>query len=94
MFISRKKHEAMVALKDQEIRALDQLSGKFMAERDAETRRAGNLESYFRMAANQTHGACADRDRLAAELAHWKQHGQLRDPKTGRLIPKAKTEAG
>lgn len=29
-------------------------------------------------------------DKAAAELAHWKKHGQLRDPATGRLIPKAK----
>lgn len=29
-------------------------------------------------------------NKLAAELSHWKKHGQLRDPKTGRLIPKAK----
>lgn len=31
-----------------------------------------------------------DRDALAAQLAHWKKHGQLRDPATGRLIPKPK----
>lgn len=28
---------------------------------------------------------------LTAELAHWRANGQLRDPKTGRLIPRAKT---
>ena len=27
---------------------------------------------------------------LKAELAHWKANGQLRDPKTGRLIPREK----
>ena len=32
----------------------------------------------------------AAHDKAAAELAHWKKHGQLRDPATGRLIPKAK----
>lgn len=31
----------------------------------------------------------AAHDKAAAELAHWKKHGQLRDPATGRLIPKA-----
>lgn len=30
---------------------------------------------------------------LQAELHHWRAHGQLRDPKTGRLIPKAKAAA-
>lgn len=30
-------------------------------------------------------------DELTAELAHWRKHGQLRDPKTGRLIPKAQS---
>lgn len=30
---------------------------------------------------------------LEAELDHWRAHGQLRDPKTGRLIPKAKAAA-
>lgn len=29
-------------------------------------------------------------NKAAIELAHWKKHGQLRDPATGRLIPKAK----
>jgi hypothetical protein len=28
-------------------------------------------------------------DSALTELDHWKQHGQLRDPATGRLIPKA-----
>lgn len=27
---------------------------------------------------------------LRKAIAHWKKHGQLRDPATGRLIPKAK----
>lgn len=27
---------------------------------------------------------------LADELANWRANGQLRDPKTGRLIPRAK----
>ncbi|WP_394440140.1 hypothetical protein ACGGKE_03710 [Sphingobium naphthae] len=27
---------------------------------------------------------------LLAQLANWRANGQLRDPKTGRLIPKAK----
>lgn len=33
---------------------------------------------------------------LAAELDHWKKYGQLRDPATGRLIPKnaGKTPVG
>lgn len=35
----------------------------------------------------------AERDAALAELAHWKQHGQLRDPATGRLIPKQKAIA-
>ena len=29
-------------------------------------------------------------EKLEAELANWRANGQLRDPKTGRLIPKAK----
>lgn len=32
-------------------------------------------------------------EKAAAELAHWKKFGQLRDPATGRLIPKPKVEA-
>lgn len=34
--------------------------------------------------------AATTRDKAAFELAFWKKHGQLRDPATGRLIPKAK----
>ncbi|MEW6626549.1 MAG: hypothetical protein AB1431_07155 [Pseudomonadota bacterium] len=29
-------------------------------------------------------------EKLEAELANWRANGQLRDPKTGRLIPKGK----
>jgi hypothetical protein len=28
--------------------------------------------------------------RLLGELANWQKHGQLRDPATGRLIPRVK----
>lgn len=31
-------------------------------------------------------------DVVGAELDHWRKHGQLRDPATGRLIPRAKTK--
>lgn len=31
---------------------------------------------------------------LRKALAHWKKHGQLRDPATGRLIPKAQAARG
>lgn len=34
--------------------------------------------------------AATTRDKATFELAFWKKHGQLRDPATGRLIPKAK----
>lgn len=38
----------------------------------------------------------AVRERLnvvGAELDHWRKHGQLRDPKTGRLIPRVDGKA-
>lgn len=36
--------------------------------------------------------ALADLSAATQELAKWRANGQLRDPKTGRLIPKAKVE--
>lgn len=60
MFITKRKHDAIVA-------HMHKCARELTAERDAETKRANEL---------------------AAELAHWKANAQMRDPKTGRLIPK------
>lgn len=67
MFISKKKHEAIVKGLSADIRALEQTAMHFKRQRN-EVRADAALD--------------------AAELAHWRQYGQLRDPKTGRLIPK------
>lgn len=99
MFITKKKHDAIVAGWADDLRATH---NRLVSERDAETKRANELERHITMADNQTRAACTDRDRyrdlhaaseqrrneIGAELDHWRKHGQLRDPATGRLIPK------
>lgn len=67
MFITKKKHDAIVKGLSADIRALEQTAVHFKRQRN-EVRADAALD--------------------AAELAHWRQYGQLRDPKTGRLIPK------
>ncbi len=46
-------------------------------------------EAYF-SAADRCAELGRQNDALEAELANWRAHGQLRDPKTGWLIPKVK----
>ncbi|MCB4863314.1 hypothetical protein K7W03_27465, partial [Sphingobium sp. PNB] len=73
--ITRKKHEAALALMAK-------------ANVDLEEKVAGQTAA-CRSLARRMNVALIERDRAAAELAVWRQYGQLRDPKTGRLIPKS-----
>lgn len=79
MFISKKKHDAIVAA--------------MQADIDARAQAYDTATAVGRGRENNIKRLIVERDALAAELAHWRQHGQLRDPKTGRLIPKSKSMA-
>jgi len=45
----------------------------------------------YRGACKQAGASWAEVRELEAELTHWRQHDQLGDPRTGRLIPRANT---
>jgi len=57
-------------------------------EADMARRRAAFLEVNGRY-----NGLQSRLDDALERLAHWERHGQLRDPATGRLIPKARATA-
>lgn len=93
MLMFKKTHDRVVSAMaakiagwTKDLEAMKAEVAKVATERD-EARQG--LEVYRSMALNRGKTIEAMRD----ELAHWRANGQLRDPNTGRLIPRAKTEA-
>ncbi|OAH41857.1 hypothetical protein AX777_21330 [Sphingobium yanoikuyae] len=79
--MSVKKHKAVVA----------EFRRQIGVQTDNKRRMAESMDGEARHLRRQLDKM---QDRVAAqeaELAHWRANGQLRDPKTGRLIPRAKT---
>ncbi|WDA37829.1 hypothetical protein [Sphingobium sp. YC-XJ3] len=92
--ITRKQHEAIIAKAD---RLIDDAAQHVSAE---EFSGAKTLPHKVALAIKRLEDARSNAFRnrqmmltLEAELAVWRQYGQLRDPATGRLIPKADTPA-
>ena len=85
MFITKKKHEAIVATMAADIRqahdALDLMA--------SDNRALDTAAAHFKQ---QRDAARAEAEANKAELARWRQYGQMRDPATGRLIPRVKAE--
>jgi len=69
------KHDALLEARD-ELRFQKGQVATLSCRKDEETVRADLAEQRV--------------NSLLDELANWRANGQLRDPKTGRLIPKAK----
>ncbi|WIA54352.1 hypothetical protein N6H05_14895 [Sphingobium sp. WTD-1] len=70
------KHDALLEARD-ELRFQKGQVATLSRRKDEETVRADLAEQRV--------------NSLLDELANWRANGQLRDPKTGRLIPRAKT---
>lgn len=99
MFIRKSKHDAIVAkadalidataahVADEEFRAVASLPLKvaLAVKRLGEAR---NNAFRHRQRVLTLEAKLEETKVDAAELAHWRQYGQLRCPKTGRLIPK------
>ncbi|MEG8223856.1 hypothetical protein OSJ57_25140 [Sphingomonas sp. HH69] len=96
-----REHEAVVAdLKATFDEQRAHWRKSIQGERDSVVRLVGQKAKHMTGIARLQHeveGLRADvrqaeaaHDKVSSELAHWKKHGQLRDPATGRLIPKAK----
>ena len=100
MFVWKKKYDAVtremgrqIAERDDTLMIREATIGRLQREN-------AKLLERMAVADNQTMAAIRSRDAIrarldvvGAELDHWRANGQLRDPKTGRLIPRAKTEA-
>jgi len=81
--MSVKKHKAVVAELRRQIGVLTDNKRRMAESMDGEAR-------HLRRQLDKMQDRVAAQE---AELAHWRANGQLRDPKTGRLIPRAKVEA-
>ena len=98
--ISLAEHEAVLAKQKREC---DAANGRLNRDLRAARLRGDNWrESAFKSAVKveeleaglATARAEADANKAdAEELARWRQWGQMRDPKTGRLIPKGSVAA-
>ena len=81
--MSVKKHKAVVAELRRQMGVLTDNKRRMAESMDGEAR-------HLRRQMDKLHDKVAAQE---TELASWRANGQLRDPKTGRLIPRAKTEA-
>lgn len=79
--MSVKKHKAVVAELRRQIGVITDNKRRMAESMDGEAR-------HLRRQLDKLQGKVAAQE---AELANWRANGQLRDPKTGRLIPRAKT---
>jgi len=89
MFIMKKKHEA-------EIREWDLRCVQLMREAETERYTTGRLIQRNRELQTQLLAARAEAEANkvdAEELAAWRKYGQMRDPATGRLVPRVKEAA-
>ena len=88
MFITKKKHEA-------EIREWDLRCVQLMREAETERETTGRLIQRNRELQTRLLAARAEAEANkvdAEELERWRRYGQMRDPATGRLIPRVKAE--
>ena len=99
--ISKAEHDRIVTEKNgdldriaSQLFASDRLISKLKADvTAAEMAYTESRKGHQRVAAELA-ALKVERDKTATEIAHWKKHGQLRDPATGRLIPKAQAARG
>lgn len=91
------RYEAALASKDKTIERLcrerDAALAAYKAEPNPLQQTVDQLTEDANLWRSQSYEADLRIGKLEAELANWRANGQLRDPKTGRLIPRAKVTA-